>query len=126
MVPPTLFHSTPCSICNGEVEGQHGRGGGVDGHRSRDLIERNSLEESTHVVDRVDGDTDATYLALSLFGVGVVADLCGQIEGNGQSRRALLEQIAVPRVVTLRQMRSRRTASSSRDVFGTSLRRDPW
>src|SRR5262249_37120593 len=54
---------------DGDVERQQYRGGGVDGHRGGDLVQRNTVEECAHILDAGDGDT---YLADFPFGERVV------------------------------------------------------
>jgi hypothetical protein len=60
----------------------------IDGHRGRDLAERNAVEESAHVLDRIDGDADAPHLAGGQEMVRVVAHLRRQIEGHAQAADA--------------------------------------
>ena len=51
------------------VEQQQDRGRGVDRHRRRDLVEGDPVEQSAHVLERVDRDTDFADLA---FGTGMI------------------------------------------------------
>ena len=48
---------------DGNVERQQNRGGGIDGHRSGDAIERNAVEERLHVLERIDGHADLADFA---------------------------------------------------------------
>ena len=75
------------------VEQQQHRGGRVDRHRRRDLVERDAVEHPPHVVDRVDGDAGAADLALAERVVGVAAELGGQVEGHRQAGRAVVDQV---------------------------------
>ena len=75
-------------------EQQHGRRG-VDGHRGRDPVKRDFLEQDLHVLQGVDRDPDLANLAVGHRVVGVVADLGRQVEGHGEPRLALLEQESI-------------------------------
>ena len=81
-----------------QVEREQDRRRRVDGHRGGDAIERDAVEQPPHVVDAVDGDTDAADLAARRRRVGVVADLGRQVEGDREPGRPLLEQVAVAAV----------------------------
>ena len=59
---------------------QQDRGGRVDGHRRRDEVEGDALEQDLHVLDRRDGDAGAPHLALGAGMVRVVAHLGGEVE----------------------------------------------
>ena len=86
-------HALP--LADGHVERQQDDGGGVDGHRRRHAVERDAVEQRRHVVDRVDGDADATDLARGQRVVRVVADLGRQVEGDAEAAHALGQQVAV-------------------------------
>ncbi len=77
------------------VQQQQARGGSVDRHRRRHLLERDAVECGAHVVDRVDRDARAADLAQAARVVGVEAQLRWQVERHRQPRRALGEQVAV-------------------------------
>jgi hypothetical protein len=53
----------PAAPSCGDVHGQQSAGCGVDGHRSRNLIETNAGEEALHVFKRADGDAGAAHFA---------------------------------------------------------------
>ena len=74
-------------------EQQHGRRG-VDGHRGRDLVEGDALEQPAHVGQGIDGHPDLADLARGHRVVGVVAHLGGQVEGDAEPGLAVLEQVA--------------------------------
>ena len=57
-----------------------------------------AVEEPLHVFDGVDGDADLADFADGQRVVGVVADLRGQIEGDGEPGGAVGEQIFVAAV----------------------------
>ena len=80
------------------VEKQKHRRGGVDRHRSRDALERDVAQQDLHVHEGVDRDADLADLAICHRIIGVVADLRRQVEGDGESGLALLEQEAIPLV----------------------------
>ena len=102
-----------------DVQRQQDDRGRVDGHRRRDPVERDAVEQRRHVVERVDRDADPADLAGGQRMVGVVAHLCRQIEGHAQAADALREQIAVAGVGLVGRCRSPRTAASSRAGRGT-------
>ena len=77
-----------------DVEGEHHRRGRVDGHRDRDVAEVDALEERLHVVERVDRDALAADLAEGARVVGVVAHQRRHVEGGGEARLAVVEQVA--------------------------------
>ncbi len=68
------------------------RGGRVDGHRGGDGVELDVSEEALHVLDGVDGDADLADFADGHGVVGVVADLGGEIEGDGEAGGAVREE----------------------------------
>jgi hypothetical protein len=47
-----------------DVQRQQDDSGGVNRHRGRDALERDSVEERRHVLYRIDGDANPTDLAL--------------------------------------------------------------
>ena len=102
-----------------DVQRQQDDRRGVDGHRRRDAIERDAVEQGRHVLDRVDRHADPADLAGGQRVVRVVADLRRQVEGDAQARDALREQVAVSPVRLGGGSRSRRTAASSRAGRGT-------
>ena len=77
------------------VEQEQHRGGRVDGHRRRDLVEGDPVERGAHVVDRVDRHPGPSHLAQAARIVGVEAELSREIEGHRQAGRAVGEQVAV-------------------------------
>ena len=97
-VPPSVAPRHPLLLGDDQVEGEEDGGGGVDGHRGGDPVERNLVEQAAHVGDGVDGDADPADLAAGHRVVGVEADLGGQVEGHGEAGGALLEQVAVAAV----------------------------
>ena len=102
----TSFWMVPVSAGGGDalllgdelVQQQQQRGGSVDRHRGRHLVERDAVEQHPHVLDRVDRHADLADLAVGDRGVGVVAHLGRQVEGHGQPGRAVRDQLVVARV----------------------------
>ena len=90
-----LLEGHPLLLAHGDVEAEEDGGGAVDGHGGGDAVEGDLLEQRAHVVDRIDGDTDLSDLAHGHGVVGVVADLGGQVEGDGEAGLALVEEVAV-------------------------------
>jgi hypothetical protein len=89
--------------CDGDVETKERRSRGVDRHRGRDGVERNAVEESLHVCERVDGDADFADLRRRQQVVGIESDLRREIEGDGEAGRAVCEQIFITRVGFFRE-----------------------
>ena len=83
---------------DGEVHREQDRRRRVDRHRGRHLAERDAVEERPHVLDAVDRYADPTDFAAGGRSVRVVADLGGQVEGDGEAGRALFQEIAVAAV----------------------------
>ena len=82
-------------LAHGDVEAEEDGSGAVDGHGGGDAVEGNLLEQRAHVVDRVDGDADLADLAHGHGVVGVVADLGGEVEGDGEAGLALVKEVTV-------------------------------
>ena len=80
------------------VQAQQDGGGGVDGHGGADFVQGYPLQEDLHIPQAADGDPHLAHLAAGQGVVGVVPDLGGQIEGDGEARLALLQQVMVPPV----------------------------
>ena len=77
---------------DGHVERKQNAGRGVDGHRGGNAVERDVGEETLHIFDGVDGDADFADFADGHGRVGVVADLRGQVEGDGKAGGSLVEE----------------------------------
>ena len=84
--------SAPLRLAAATVEREQDAGGGVDGHRGGDGVERDAGKEALHVFDGVDGDADLADFADGHGIVGVVADLGGEIEGHREARGAVREE----------------------------------
>ena len=63
IVPESAAGSTPWRLATATYKREQDDGRRVDGHRRRDPVERDAVEQRGHVVDRVDGDADASDLA---------------------------------------------------------------
>ena len=87
---------------DGHVEREQNAGRGVDGHGGGDAVERDAVKEALHVLDGVDGDADFADFAEGHGRVGVVADLGGQVEGDGEAGGSLVEEEFVTAVALFR------------------------
>jgi biotin carboxyl carrier protein len=118
----------PLAFRRRHVEGEEDRGGRVDRHRGAHLAQRDPREEGLHVDERGDRDPDPSDLPLGLGGVGVVAHLGRQVEGDREPGLALLEQVDAYRgiIVRTREGRVSRTAVQlgppTRDASGALVR----
>ena len=79
----------------GHVERQQPGGGGVDRHRRVHRVERDAVQQRVHVALVGDRHAHLADLAAGQLGVGVVAGLGGQVEGDRQAGLALGEVLAV-------------------------------
>ena len=70
-------------FCNRDIQAKKNRGGGVDGHRSGNVFERNSVEKRLHVFQRINRHADFSDFAKRQRVIGIHADLCRQIESDG-------------------------------------------
>ena len=102
-VPPISPARDAAHVGERDVEREQHDGRPVDGHRRRDLVERDVVEEDLHVAQRVDGDAAHADLAERARAVGVVAHEGGEIEGGREARLALREQVLEARVRLLRR-----------------------
>ena len=67
------------------VEQQQGARGGVDGHRRRHVIQRQSAQQEAHVVEGANGHAHFPHFAFGTRVVSVVTHLRGQVKGAGQT-----------------------------------------
>ncbi len=72
-----------------DVQPEHPRSRGVDGHRRVHLADRDLVEQGAHVATVDDGHTDLADFAPSENVVGVVTGLGRQVEGDRQAGLAL-------------------------------------
>ncbi len=101
------------------VEGQQDRGGGVDGHRRGDVLQRDALEQALHVGQRGDRHADAAHFA---GGQRVIAVVCPSGWADRRRRRVrwcLARAGSGSAGCSLRRCRSRRTGAWSRGGCGT-------
>ncbi len=89
------FNGDSAFLGERDVEGEQPHGCAVDGHGSVHLFERYRVEESVHIVEAVDGDTDFADFAFGEGMIAVVAALGGEIKGDGESRLSLCEILSV-------------------------------
>ncbi len=101
-MPRSLLGGHALLLAHELVQEQQARGGGVDRHRRRHLVQGDAVEGGAHVVDRVDRHAGAPDLAEAAGVVGVQAQLGGQVEGHRETGGALGEQVPVAPVGLLR------------------------
>ena len=94
IVPAHLVGGGSLPLGCGDVEAEQQRGGGVDGHGRADPAQRDAVEQRLHVLQAAYRDAHLAHLALGQGVVGVVADLRGQVEGDGEPGLSLLQQVA--------------------------------
>ena len=70
----------------------------IDGHRRRDLAQRNAGEQSLHVGERVDRDAALPHLSGRHLVIGVVAVKRRQMEGDREPGLALRQEVLEPAV----------------------------
>ena len=68
-----------------DVERHDGQDRAVHGHGDGHLVERDLVEENLHVLDGIDGDAGLADVADYALVVGVVAAMCGEIEGDREA-----------------------------------------
>ena len=85
------------------VQEQQDRGGGVDRHRGGHAIERDALEQASHVIDGADRDPGLADLPFGPRMVRVEAHLGRQVEGHREPRLAVIEEIPEAAVRILRR-----------------------
>ena len=95
MVPESLLLRDALLLGRDDVAGQHRQHGAVHGHRDRDLVERDAVEEDLHVLDRVDGHAGLADVALDARVVGVVAAVGRQVEGHRDALAAAGQRLLV-------------------------------
>src|SRR5207245_11022382 len=78
------------------------------------LAERDPVEQQLHVGDRVDRDSGPPYLPDRARVVRVVAELCRQVERDGEPGLAALQQIAEALIRLLRGRETRVLANRPR------------
>jgi hypothetical protein len=79
----------------GDVEAEEDHRGTVDGHRRRDLVHRDPVEERLHVREAGDRDACLPYLALRPRVIGVVTHQRRKIERYRQTCLPVIEQVVV-------------------------------
>src|SRR5205823_14533361 len=74
---------------DGYIEAEQDCGRGVDGHGGGDFFERNALEQSLHVFERIYGHANFADFAEGQGMVRIQANLRGQVESDGKTSLAL-------------------------------------
>ncbi len=88
-----FVHRHALLLGGGDVHGPGDRRRGIDGHRGGHFAQGDAVEENLHVTQRGDGDAALAKLPLRLRRVGVVAVERRQVEGDGEARLALFQQV---------------------------------
>ncbi len=101
-VPESCCRRDALTFCDRHVQRQQNDRRRVDGHRGRDAIERDVVEQRRDVFDRIDGDADLADFAGGQRMVRVVSHLRRQIEGDAQPADAVGKEVAVSLVRFLR------------------------
>ncbi len=78
-----------------DVAGEHRQHRAVHGHRDRDLVERDRVEQDLHVLDAVDRDAGLAHIARDARMVAVVAAVGRQVERDADALPAGGERLAV-------------------------------
>ncbi len=113
-----------------DVEREDGEHRSVHRHRNAHLVERDAVEQDTHVLDRVDCDAGHADVAYDPGMVGVVSTVGCQIEGDRQPLLAGREISAVEGVALLGSREARvlpdgpRPAHIHRRIWATQKGRD--
>ena len=74
---------------------QQNRGRRVNRHANAHLVERDAVEQRFHVVQAADRDADFAHFTFGQLMIGVIANLRGQVKGDGKAGLATFEQIVV-------------------------------
>ena len=91
--PPEPLRGDALPLGRDDVEGEHDRRRRVDRHRHGDLVERDPTEQGLHVQHGVDRDALAADLTQGSGVIRVVPHQARHVEGRGQSRLAVVEQV---------------------------------
>ena len=105
--PLKLIGRNALPLCRHNIEGKQYSGGRVDGHAGADLIQRDTVKKHFHIRQRIDGHTDLAHFSHAHGIIRIVADLCGQVKGNGKTRLALGDQVFVTLVAFFRIAKAR-------------------
>jgi hypothetical protein len=98
IVPESLGLRHALLLGGHDVAGEHRQHGAVHRHRHRDLVERDAVEQSLHVLDRVDRHPGLADVALDARMVRVVAAVRGEVERDRHALAASGKRLAVERV----------------------------
>ena len=85
MVTGHLFQLGALLQAGVDVEGHDGQYSSVHRHGDGHLVQGYAVEQHLHVLQRADGHTCLADIAYHAFIVGVVATMCGQVEGHGKA-----------------------------------------
>ena len=90
-----LLLRDPLLFGGDDVACEYRQHGAVHGHRHRDAVEGNALEQDLHVLDRVDGHAGLADVAYDPRMVRVVAAVSGEVEGDRNALPAALERPSI-------------------------------
>ncbi len=96
--PRELIESHALLLGRDDVEGHHRQHGAVHGHRHRDAVERDAVEQHFHVQHRVHRHAGFADIGEGARMVGVVAAVRGQVEGHRQPLLARRDVAPVERI----------------------------
>ncbi len=95
MVPESLVRRHALLLAGDDEQREHRQHRAVHGHGHRDLVERDAVEQSAHVVDGIDGDARHADIAGDARMIRIVAAMGGEVEGDGDALLAAGEVAAV-------------------------------
>ena len=78
-----------------DITGQYRQYSAVHSHGNRDFIQRNTVEQDFHILHRVDCHARFTHIAGNPWMIGVVAAVCRQVKGNGNTLPACIQRFAI-------------------------------
>ncbi len=100
--PPDGLRLYPLLFGHGDIHGQEDGRRCIDGHRSGDPVQGNTVKDGLHVRQGVDGYTNFSHLSRAQGMIGIVADLGWKVEGHAETRLAMIQEISVALVGLLR------------------------
>ncbi len=95
IVPESSVRRHALLLAGDDEQREHRQHRPVHGHGHRDLVERDAVEQSAHVVDGIDGDARHADVAGDARMVRIVAAMGGEVEGDGDALLAAGEIAAV-------------------------------
>ena len=96
-----LFVLDALLLAGDDEVGKDGQDGAVHGHGDGHLVQGDAVEENVHVGHGVDGDPGLAHITDDALVVGIVAAVCGEIEGDGEPHLPCGEVAAIEGVALL-------------------------